>query len=380
MNPTYELLIKKLSLQASALNLPMNGVFELTSRCNFNCKMCYIHDKNADGCLEGKELSTNQWLKLASDARDAGMLTLLLTGGEIFLRKDFETIYENVARMGLNIHLYSNASLINAERAKWLGRIPPTRMEITIYGASAETYEKLCGNAAAYDRVVSAIDMLLAEGINIDLRTTVTEYNIDDYDAMAEFSYKRGIPLSIVDYLYPARSSAEIANACRLTPEKLTDFQKDIAKTNLRLWEKYSKGKISAQPSDCMDKFIKDLCNVQPDPDPKKAESAFSCNAGSSSFWMTWDGRMLPCGALEEPALLPLEIGFADAWTQLGRQCGNIPVCRECRNCKIRDHCITCPAKLKFESGYYDRPAEYLCKLAQLAKDNYTVSNKISRD
>jgi radical SAM protein with 4Fe4S-binding SPASM domain len=374
MNPTYELLIKKLSLQAGAMNLPLNGVFELTSRCNLNCRMCYIHDQKADDSLDSRELSTDQWLRLASEARDAGMLNLLLTGGEIFLKKDFRIIYESIIRMGLNIHLYSNATLIDAETAKWLGKIPPTRMEITIYGASAETYGKLCGNMAAYSRVVNAIDMLLAEGINIDLRTTITEYNIDDYDAIAEFSYKRGIPLNIVDYLYPARSSTQLVNSCRLTPEKLIDVQKDIAETNLRLLKKYSKGTISAQSSDLVDKYAENPVKVKPD--PKMAESAFVCCAGSSDFWITWDGRMLPCGALEEPAVLPLEIGFTNAWKELGMQCGNIPVCRECRNCEIRDYCLTCPAKLKFETGYYNRPAEYLCQLAQLTKNRFSVTNK----
>lgn len=374
MNPAFELLIRKLTHQAGVMNLPLNGVFELTSRCNLNCRMCYIHDQKADDSLDSRELSADQWIRLASEARDAGMLELLLTGGEIFLKKDFKIIYDSIIRMGLNIHLYSNATLIDAEMAKWLGKIPPTRMEITIYGSSAGTYERLCGNAAAYDRVVNAIDMLLAEGINIDLRTTVTEYSIDDYEAIAEFSYKRGIPLNIVDYLYPSRSSTSTVNCCRLTPQRLADIQRDIAGINHRLLEKYSKGTLSAQSLDLADKYAENLAKAEPA--PGKAESAFDCSAGSSDFWITWDGRMLPCGALEEPALYPLETGFANAWKELGRQCGNIPVCLECRNCEIRGYCLTCPAKLKFETGYYDRPAEYLCQLAQLTKNGYQVTNK----
>ena len=225
MDTTYNLLIRKLSRQASNKKIPLNGAFELTPRCNFNCRMCYIHKQSNDCSCVDRELTTDQWIRLASDARDAGMLNLVLTGGEIFLRKDFETIYESVARMGFNITLYTNASLIDSKKAKWLGRIPPTAMEITLYGASAETYEKICGNGAAYKKVIQAIDLLLAEGINIELKTTVAEDNLDDYDSLAEFSFKRGIPLNIVDYLYPVRSSLLEPNACRLTPDKLVDFQ-----------------------------------------------------------------------------------------------------------------------------------------------------------
>lgn len=373
MDTAYELLIEKLSRQASAKNIPLNGSFELTARCNFNCRMCYIHDRKCDHSIAARELTADQWIKLAEDARDAGMLNLVLTGGEIFLRSDFRQIYESAARMGFKITLYTNASLIDSEKAKWLGKLPPTSVEITLYGASADTYEKICGNAKAYNQVISAIDMLLAEGINIELKTTVTKDMIDDYEAMAEFSFKRGTPLNIVNYLYPAKSTCT-ANNCRLSPEELVDFEEKFRATNHRLREVYSKGALSEQTAECAKKLVRDLNDMKPD--AGKSKSAFSCNVGSSDFWIAWDGRMLPCGIMEEPALLPLEIGFASAWTELGKQCRDIPVCRECEECSIQDYCIACPAKLKTETGSYDKPAEYLCRLTRLVKERFP-DNKV---
>ena len=154
MNTTYELLLEKLSRQASNKKIPLNAAFELTPRCNLNCRMCYIHSPQKDCSFIDKELTAQQWIKLASDARDAGLLNLILTGGEIFLREDFENIYEGISKMGLSIILYTNASLIDQEKVKWLGRMPPSSMEITLYGASAQTYDKVCGNAKAYKQVV----------------------------------------------------------------------------------------------------------------------------------------------------------------------------------------------------------------------------------
>lgn len=370
MDTAYSLLIKKLSRQASNNKIPLNGAFELTSRCNFSCRMCYIHEQSNDCSAIDGELTTDQWIKLASDARDAGMLDLILTGGEIFLRRDFEKIYESVARMGFSISLYTNASLIDEKRAKWLGKMPPTAMEITLYGASAETYEKVCGNGNAYAKVVQAIDLLLAEGINIELKTTVTEDNLDDYEAMAEFSYKHGTPLNIVDYLFPARSSSQMTNTYRLTPEKLVGFQEIVYYTNRRLFGIYSKGAAAPESSSCANKLAQELDDIAPS--PQRAESAFTCNAGSSDFWITWDGLMIPCGALEEPVFRPLEIGFINAWKGLSEACGKIPVCQECRDCEMLNHCDVCPAKLKGETGCYNRPAPYLCELARISKERFT--------
>lgn len=364
MYTTYDLLIEKLSRQAGIMKIPLNGAFELTSRCNFDCRMCYIHKKN--DCPNVDELTADQWIKLAADARDAGMLGLILTGGEIFLRKDIREIYESVAKMGFKITLLSNASLIDSDTAKWLGKLPPTVIEITLYGASAETYGRVNGNASAYDKVVNAIDMLLAEGINVELKTTVISENMDDYDALAEFSYKRRVPFGVVDYLYPARDALHTANICRFTPEKFVDYHKKIFETNKRLSEIYLSGINLPEQSDCGKKLAQELSSIKPD--KERRQSAFSCNAGSSGFWITWDGRMLPCGAMEEPVTYPLKTGFLNAWQELSEQCGNIPVCKECMKCEHIDTCIVCPAKLKCETGRYDQPAEYLCEIAHLYK------------
>ena len=74
--------------KGAALGIPVAGNFELTARCNFGCKMCYVHD--SDGT---DELSADQWIEIGRQAVEKGMVFLLLTGGEPFLRKDFKEIY-----------------------------------------------------------------------------------------------------------------------------------------------------------------------------------------------------------------------------------------------------------------------------------------------
>ena len=50
---------------------------------------------------------------------------------------------------------------------------------------------------------------------------------------------------------------------------------------------------------------------------PLEEGEGIRCRAGSTSFWMTWDGRMLPCGMMPRPEVYPLETGFKEAWQQL---------------------------------------------------------------
>jgi radical SAM protein with 4Fe4S-binding SPASM domain len=373
MKTAYDLLIEKLSMQAGLKKIPLNGAFELTSRCNFNCKMCYVHDQSKDNSVIDRELTAGQWIKLAEDARDAGMLNLVLTGGEIFLRSDLKEIYERLSRMGFKITLYTNGSLIDETKAKWLGRIPPTSMEITLYGASADTYEKLCGNGSGYERTVRTVDMLLAEGINLELKMTVTYDNMNDMEQLAEFSYKRGLPLSLVDYLYP-QMACEAPDRCRLNAEDMVDFLKRYFSVIGKLRETYSTGELPKQTLERAARMVEDMERLDQDFDKDSGQSAFTCKAGSSSFWVTWEGIMVPCGMMTEPTVNILETDFRTAWDKLTKGLLDIPACSECMECDSRNICDVCPAKLKTETGYYDRPAPYLCELARISREKQEQS------
>ena len=100
--------------KAGRMKLPVSATFELTSRCNFNCKMCYVHDAD---CSRDKplELTAAQWIDIAEQAEKAGTLFLLLTGGEPLLREDFNEIYAAIAKMGFVISVNTNLSLLTEE-------------------------------------------------------------------------------------------------------------------------------------------------------------------------------------------------------------------------------------------------------------------------
>ena len=103
-----------LSQKAARMSSPLNGIFELTGRCNFNCKMCYVHNQSQQdvAAMQQKELSVSQWVKIAEQAREAGLVFLLLTGGEAMLRKDFLQLYQKLSTMGFRLVINSNGSLL----------------------------------------------------------------------------------------------------------------------------------------------------------------------------------------------------------------------------------------------------------------------------
>lgn len=354
MVKTWNELSSILEKQALERRIPLNGQFELTNRCNLQCKMCYICTPPNDKASLSGERTAEEWIHLAKEARDAGMLYILLTGGEVFLRRDFSRIYEEISQMGLVITIYTNATLITREIAGFLGRIPPSMVEVTLYGASPETYERVCGHAEGYENAIRGIDLLLAEGIKLRLRTTIIRNNVQDFDDMALIAEKRGLPFGIVDYVIPRREGNYInPDAERLSPRELSEFQS--------YFESYCKNKLG---------YVERIQeNVYTDNRQYDINNPFFCGAGRSDFWVTWNGRMTPCGVVDTPAVLPFETGFGSAWKELQEICTTVPVCNECINCSLKDYCLTCPARLKCETHSYSEPAQYLCKLALETKN-----------
>lgn len=357
----------KLINNAKLKRIPISGQFELTSRCNMKCKMCYVSRVANDTEALSNERSAKEWIQLATEARDAGMLYLLLTGGEIFIRPDFKDIYQELSRLGLNIEFYTNATMITPEVARWLGRIPPSRIGVTLYGSSAETYAKVCGNADGYNQACRGIDLLLSEGIKLWLKTTIIKDNTGDFEKLAEFAEKRDIELGIVDYISPRREGCGThPESVRLSPRELINY------------ENYVDGYFNTKANNKLSlKEVKDCSFENLSPDIKaptestpNIPDAFNCLSGKCAFWITWDGRMTPCSLMSTPESHPFQKGFTASWKELQELCFSIPVCTDCRQCSKKAYCMTCPARLQIETGSFDKPADYLCEMAQIKANN----------
>jgi len=357
---------KQLTQNATALRRPLSAAFELTGRCNLKCKMCYVTSTEDNHEKQLRELTAGQWIRLAEMARDAGVLYLILTGGEVFLRKDFRQIYEAVASMGFITQIYTNGTLITPEVVSWLKKIPPYRVSLTVYGASADTYEKVCGVRSGYDKVLKGIELLRQEGIYFEIKTTAIKDNWKEFEAIGDIARKNNARYGVVNYISPRREGCvSDLEDIRLTPEESIEYE------FMRIeYDKKHADRTRVSNEDHDESIIPKI-----DVSTEYKENAFTCQAAKSCFWITWDGRMTPCGLMSEPYTLPLEVGLEKAWEELGKKCDDIPACKECIDCELKDYCDKCPARRKLETGFYDKPAPYLCNVAKLRKNIEAVKN-----
>ena len=68
LDPFYKAVWEKAFVYA----IPISETFELTPRCNFRCRMCYVHLEPSEIPKYGKELTAREWIRIAKGAKEAG--------------------------------------------------------------------------------------------------------------------------------------------------------------------------------------------------------------------------------------------------------------------------------------------------------------------
>jgi len=170
-----------------AQRVPVSGSVEITQRCNLKCTHCYNSLALSDIEARRNELTYDEHCRILDEITAAGCLWLLYTGGEIFARKDFLDIYTYAKRKGLIISLFTNGTLITPKVADYLVRWRPFAIEITLYGRTRETYERVTGIPGSYERCMRGIRLLMERGLPLKLKTMAITINKHEIWEMKRF-------------------------------------------------------------------------------------------------------------------------------------------------------------------------------------------------
>lgn len=360
-----------LHTKAARLGIPLNGTFEVTPLCNMNCRMCYVRMDREQQETIAPLRTAEEWLELGRTAKERGMTYLLLTGGEPFLRPDFRQIMQGLHRMGFVLSINSNGTMIDEKTVEWLKETPPIRINITLYGASDETYGRLCRNPQGFTQVTKAIRLLKEAGILVKLNCSVTPYNAEDLEQIFAFAEKEELVVQATSYMFPPlrRDASKVGWNDRFSAEEsaIQEAWINVYQNGREAYLKHMESEEMASLSgdieeDCMP--VDEEFPGNGDSEKKEGER-IRCRAGKCSFWVTWDGRFLPCGMLPgENALNVFEAGFDAAWEQAKAEAAAIRLPARCSTCSLKDKCRACAAMVYTESGNYHDVPVYRCQMA----------------
>lgn len=360
-----------LHTKAARLGIPLNGTFEVTPLCNMNCRMCYVRMDREQQEAIAPLRTAEEWLELGRTAKERGMTYLLLTGGEPFLRPDFRQIMQGLHRMGFVLSINSNGTMIDEKTVEWLKETPPIRINITLYGASDETYGRLCRNPQGFTQVTKAIRLLKEAGILVKLNCSVTPYNAEDLEQIFAFAEKEELVVQATSYMFPPlrRDASKVGWNDRFSAEEsaIQEAWINVYQNGREAYLKHMESEEMASLSgdieeDCMP--VDEETPGNGDSEKKEGER-IRCRAGKCSFWVTWDGRFLSCGMLPgENALNVFEAGFDAAWEQAKAEAAAIRLPVRCSTCSLKDKCRACAAMVYTESGNYHDVPVYRCQMA----------------
>jgi radical SAM protein with 4Fe4S-binding SPASM domain len=321
----------------------------------------------ADIASQGRqELTAGQWLRVARDAIDNGTLNLMITGGEPLLRDDFAEIYTEINRMGFIIGINTNASLVDEKYHRLFSKYPPSSVSVTLYGADRETYHSITGNGNHFDSTIKGLEYLSDLPTFLEIKATFIKDNKDQLDRMRETAnrYTKRFAINFMVFK-PVPGVVSQAEKCRLSAKESIDI--DISNrmyyNELRRQNKEKKDEADKNAPHDEDEAIRD--SKKRDYGLDVYPEVLTCLAAKSAYWISWDGRMLPCATFDTLATEPLKEGFKEAWDRMPSLFKDIKHPQKCVTCEYFLNCPNCPAYFHVETGSFDTVSDYICELAR---------------
>jgi radical SAM protein with 4Fe4S-binding SPASM domain len=328
--------------------VPLSGTLELTSRCNLKCVHCYLGPQEEQWKKRSQEMSTEKVLGIIDEMVAAGTLYLLITGGDPMVHRDFPKVYRYAREQGLLVTVFCDGILVNEEILSLFRELPPAVVEVSLYGATPETYEAVTRVKGSYPKALRGIQRLLDSGIRVSLKTVLMTVNQHELPGMRDIAESLGVSFRMDNAIFPCLpNGGKDANGSkdpvqyRVSPKEAVRAEMSDPK-KAREWVQY----------------------VEKRKDTPRGETTYRCGAGVTSFHVDPFGYASPCLMTTQYRHSLHDSSFKALWDrELVQLRSHIP--REdygCNSCEMQVACSGCPGFNFQETGQEDVKSDYVCE------------------
>ncbi len=332
---------------------PLDAMIELTKLCSIKCTHCYIGD--ARWTKDPNEISTAELKELMDILHKKGTLWLCFTGGEALMRKDFREIWLYAKKKGFLLTLFTNATLIDESLGDFLLKYPPFNIEVSIYGATEETYERVSLVKGSFRRFMRGIEVLKNRPkLKFIMKTVVMKENQAELPLMKALAEELGVDFKFDPVINPSvgkgKSGGLAPCASRMTQEEVIAVELGDEQRHKEdsLWIQ----QVEAKPENAI-----------------RDEYLFGCSAGTNSIYLQADGSMQMCVLTGHRAHKitqsdSMEKVFTKTWESFGKaREEKLKADSPCRSCDIAYLCSNCPGFAYLETGSEHSAVKYLCEI-----------------
>jgi radical SAM protein with 4Fe4S-binding SPASM domain len=320
--------------KAPEANVPIQVCIDTTYACNLNCVHCNVACMRRD---DRPELSTEEFADLFVQLQRAGTRHVTLTGGEFLLRPDWQQIAREAVKR-FKFAVFTNAVSVTPSIARSLTDMLPSCVEVSIYGATAQTYESVTRVPGSYDRFKQGLRCLREAGLSVVPKVVLLRENVHEWPLVkAEYGEWKGFRSTFE--ISPCFDRDPGPSAHRASSEQIVAFLREAG--------------VSRKPR----------------AKAKKAASMIRCDPARKGCVISAHGDVFPCG------MLPLSGGnlrdapFSDIWRcKLFEElrCLTVGDLEGCPTCDALPYCRPCWGTNYLERGDVHLPSSESCRLARL--------------
>jgi len=226
---------------AQLTDRPGDFDISLTSKCNLHCDYCfYAHEMH-----DRPDLSQKEWFTFFDELGRLGVRTLTLSGGEVFIRKDFFELIDYIINRRMSYSILSNGTLVDEKMVSRLmekkRRLRLNSIQVSIDGSCAEVHDKSRGKGC-FEKAIRGLRLLKEAGFPVTTRVTVNRYNVDDLDNIARLLLEDvGLNGFSTNDAMPMGAGCDNQAGITLLPQQLLQAMKTL----VRLEKQYD-GRITA--------------------------------------------------------------------------------------------------------------------------------------
>jgi radical SAM protein with 4Fe4S-binding SPASM domain len=354
---SYATFSQELHGRVRSERVPMEATVEVTRRCPLSCAHCYNNLPMGDREARRSELTYEEHCRLLDELSEAGCLWLLYTGGEIFARRDFLDIYTYAKRKGFLVTLFTNGTLITPRIADYLVEWRPFSIEITLYGRTRETYERLTGIPGSYDRCLRGIELLRERSLPLKLKAVAVTLNQHEIWDMKQFAEDElGLEFKFDAMMSPRIDCSQSPLAVRLTPLETVELDLEDA-ARVAEWKRFA------------ERFNGPAFTNE------RSGEVYHCGGGINSLAVDPQGKMSIC-VLSHMDTYDLRRGsLREGWEDFLLRVRRKRTTRhtKCVACEIKSMCGMCPAGGELENGHAEKPVDFLCHVAHLRAQAFGI-------
>lgn len=304
---------------------------------------CYLTERRQD------ELSLEEGERILDQLAAAGTLFLLLSGGDLFLRKDALDIIRAARKRQFDVKINTHGNFIDDAMADALAEVGVSKVAMSLYSIYAEEHEAVTRIPGSHGKTIEAAQRLSARGVRVGFKTPVMVHNRRGWHAVGDLA---------------RQMDADWESDAHITPDDQADF---------------GLCGIGAHGADRILAVMKGFEEVLPEVKPiSKLEDTPSdrvtCSAGTASAYITPDGRLQPCinwrddiGSLREHSFEALWWGEAGRpKTSKQREIRRASYLKDCDGCTFHGKCGYCPGISHAETGDAGSRSPYVCERTHL--------------